>query len=82
MTHACSSAREVVHAALTPNNQQLEEAESQWPRLFVHVCLRALRTLQKCVALTVHPTNGDEELYPSRIDNFHKMLPHNSIGEV
>lgn len=30
----------------------------------------------------VHATNGDEELYPSRIGNFHKTLPHNSIGEV
>jgi hypothetical protein len=29
-----------------------------------------------------HPTNGDEELYPNRIGNFHKTLPHNSIGEV
>jgi hypothetical protein len=30
----------------------------------------------------VHPTNGDEELYPNRIGNFHKTLPHNAIGEV
>ena len=29
-----------------------------------------------------HSTNGDEELYPNRIGNFHKTLPHNSIGEV
>jgi hypothetical protein len=29
-----------------------------------------------------HPTNGDEERYPTRIANFHKTLPHNSIGEV
>ena len=29
-----------------------------------------------------HPNNGDEELYPSRIANFSKGLPHNSIGEV
>ncbi|HLG13314.1 MAG TPA: vanadium-dependent haloperoxidase [Blastocatellia bacterium] len=28
------------------------------------------------------PTNGDEEAYPNRIGNFHKTLPHNSIGEV
>jgi hypothetical protein len=26
--------------------------------------------------------NGDERLYPSRIGNFSKGLPHNSIGEV
>src|SRR5690242_14776952 len=27
-------------------------------------------------------TNGDETLYPNRIGNFSKGLPHNSIGEV
>jgi hypothetical protein len=30
----------------------------------------------------VHPDNGDEALYPSRIGNFSKGLPHNSMGEV
>lgn len=29
-----------------------------------------------------HPTNGDEELYPSFIGNFTKTLPHDSLGEV
>ncbi len=30
-----------------------------------------------------HPTNGDEELYPNRIGNFHKTLPHDeTTGEV
>lgn len=29
-----------------------------------------------------HPTNGDEELYPTRIGNFTKTLPHNEFGEV
>lgn len=29
-----------------------------------------------------HPSNGDEDLYPSRIGNFHKTLPHDSDGEV
>lgn len=29
-----------------------------------------------------HPTNGDEEAFPSFIGNFHKTLPHNSLGEV
>lgn len=29
-----------------------------------------------------HPTNGDEELFPNRIGNFHKSLPHNALGEV
>ena len=31
----------------------------------------------------IHPSNGDEELYASRIGNFSKTLPHNSTnGEV
>lgn len=30
-----------------------------------------------------HVTNGDEELYPNRIANFHKTLPHDPVtGEV
>lgn len=29
-----------------------------------------------------HTTNGDEQLYPNRIGNYHKGLPHNSLGEV
>src|SRR5215510_272052 len=29
-----------------------------------------------------HPTNGDEDLYPNKIGNYSKGLPHNSLGEV
>jgi hypothetical protein len=29
-----------------------------------------------------HPNNGDEDLYPNRIGNYSKGLPHNSLGEV
>jgi hypothetical protein len=29
-----------------------------------------------------HPTNGDEQLYPNRIANYSKGLPHDSRGEV
>src|SRR5579859_6046685 len=29
-----------------------------------------------------HIDNGDEALYPSRIGNFSKGLPHNDLGEV
>ena len=32
--------------------------------------------------LPQHPTNGEEELYPTKIANFSKGLPHNSLGEV
>ena len=37
---------------------------------------------EKALGVFPHPCNGDEELYPNRIGNFHKSLPHNSIGEV
>lgn len=30
----------------------------------------------------VHVTNGDEELYPNRIGNHSKTLPHDDVGEV
>lgn len=29
-----------------------------------------------------HPCNGDEALFPNRIGNYSKGLPHNSLGEV
>ncbi len=29
-----------------------------------------------------HPTSGDEELYPNRIGNYSKGLPHDGLGEV
>ena len=32
--------------------------------------------------LPQHPTNGDEELYTSKIATFTKALPHNALGEV
>src|SRR5262249_17795070 len=28
-----------------------------------------------------HPTNGDEQLYPNKIGNYSKGLPHNALGE-
>jgi hypothetical protein len=37
---------------------------------------------EKSVPIPTHPTNGDEALYPNRIGNFSKGLPHNSLGEV
>jgi hypothetical protein len=37
---------------------------------------------QRRLQPALHPTNGDEERYPSRIGNFSKGLPHNAIGEV
>jgi len=37
---------------------------------------------EKALGVFEHPCNGDEELYPNRIGNFHKTLPHDPIGEV
>ena len=37
---------------------------------------------QRNLPLAVHPTNGDEELYPSLIGSYSKALPHNYFGEV
>lgn len=34
------------------------------------------------VPIPDHPTNGDEETYATKIGNFSKGLPHNSLGEV
>ncbi|OPX87136.1 MAG: PAP2 superfamily protein [Pelotomaculum sp. PtaB.Bin104] len=37
---------------------------------------------QKDRPLPGHPCNDDEELYPKKIANFSKALPHNQLGEV
>ena len=37
---------------------------------------------EHAIGIPAHATNGDEELYPSRIGNFSKTLPHNEFGEV
>ena len=37
---------------------------------------------QKDLPLPGHPCNGDENLYPNKIGNFSKGLPHNLLGEV
>ena len=39
-------------------------------------------TKEKHVPIPAHPTNGDEALYPNRIGNFSKGLPHDGLGEV
>jgi hypothetical protein len=45
-----------------------------------------LRTMaaerQRQRSVPIHETNGDEEIYPHRIGNFSKTLPHNLLGEV
>lgn len=38
--------------------------------------------LQRRTPIPPHPTNGDEQLYPNRIGNYSKGLPHDTFGEV
>lgn len=37
---------------------------------------------QKNLPLPGHPCNGDEDLFPNKIGNYSKGLPHNLLGEV
>jgi membrane-associated phospholipid phosphatase len=37
---------------------------------------------EKNIPLPSHPTDGDEELYPNKVGNYSKGLPHDSLGEV
>lgn len=37
---------------------------------------------ERNIGIPDHPCNGDESIYPNKIGNFTKGLPHNSIGEV
>jgi hypothetical protein len=37
---------------------------------------------ERAVPIPAHPDNGDEDLYPSKIGNYSKGLPHDSLGRV
>jgi len=37
---------------------------------------------ERSIVTPPHPTNGDEQQYPSKIGNYSKGLPHNNLGEV
>jgi hypothetical protein len=37
---------------------------------------------EKALGVFPHPCNDDEDLFPNKIGNFTKTMPHNSIGEV
>jgi hypothetical protein len=39
-------------------------------------------TFQRDLPIPNHPCNGDSELYPNKIANYSKALPHNELGEV
>jgi membrane-associated phospholipid phosphatase len=43
---------------------------------------RQAAAFQKKLSLPEHQCNGDEALYPDKIGNYTKGLPHNSLGEV
>lgn len=48
-------------------------------------CAKVRRSAASAIARTEVPpnrSNGDEQLYPSRIGSYHKGPPHNDIGEV
>ncbi len=62
-------------AEITPQNPHQRKASSFHYRVDL-----ARRELIRPVVH--HDTNGDEELYPSKIGNFSKTLPHDGLGEV
>jgi hypothetical protein len=63
-----------------PNN--LQAAQSIRRATSLQIKLEAAQQASQD-AEYIHPSNGDEELYPSRIGNFSKTLPHDPLtGEV
>lgn len=56
---------------------------NDWQRKFLaeRIRIRAAQ-LASHRPLVMHPTNGEEALYPQKIANFSKGLPHNMMGEV
>ncbi len=39
-------------------------------------------TMERAYPIPPHPTNGDEERYPTKFANYTKALPHDDVGEV
>jgi hypothetical protein len=72
-----STARAIEISPFTGNNPDRTDRANQAEEIRVDAA-----NAEQALGQPVHPTNGDEELYPNRIGNFHKTLPHNSIGEV
>jgi hypothetical protein len=53
------------------------------PRVIESFEIRSEAALaEAAVPVPGHPNNGDETLYPNRVGNYSKGLPHNSLGEV
>src|SRR2546426_12563033 len=63
----------VAHASDDDSGERAEQA--------FKVRLKAARK-ERNLPIPLHTTNGDEALYPNRIGNFCKGLPHNGIGLV
>jgi hypothetical protein len=54
-----------------------------WSRVKEAFCIRLMSAAAHLITPpTVHPCNGDEEIYPTKIGNYSKGLPHNSLGET
>jgi membrane-associated phospholipid phosphatase len=59
--------------AVGPNTDRVRRAMAVRTRLAEHY---------QSLGEVAHPTNGDEERYPNKINSFHKMLLHRPNGEV
>src|SRR2546422_10591401 len=63
----------VAHASDDDSGERAEQS--------FKIRLKAARK-ERNLPIPLHTTNGDEALYPNRIGNFCKGLPHNGIGLV
>uniref|UniRef100_Q01PA0 Phosphoesterase, PA-phosphatase related n=1 Tax=Solibacter usitatus (strain Ellin6076) TaxID=234267 RepID=Q01PA0_SOLUE len=68
----CAAGEKVVEAEVSANERSREA---------YRIRVDAAR-LQRDTAQPLHPTNSDEQVFPSKIGNFSKGLPHNALGEV
>jgi hypothetical protein len=70
---------EAVVRRVTPQRSYADARRRQGTAFRIRVNAAAEERKQ---AVIYHPTNGDLELYPNRIGNFSKTLPHDEWGEV
>jgi hypothetical protein len=74
---AAAGATAAAAADASPQTGNENERERRAFRIRVDTAL-----LQRDASQPGHPTNGDEAQFATRIGNYSKGLPHNSLGEV
>src|SRR2546430_16042668 len=72
----------IEHSEADPEADRHGPADDHQRREQAFQIRRAAAQFEKDQPIPAHISNGDEQLYPKKIGNFSKGLPHNNLGEV